>query len=432
MYVKFAKIFQLPEIPTKRMKEASIATIRRNISSILLTALVAIISLPSLAQDIELNENGQKLFKSNCTSCHSIGKGKLIGPDLAGVNERRDEEWLISWIRNSQEMIKAGDPEAVAIYEEYNKTLMTAFPQFSDEDIKDVLAYIDYAEKAAPAKGPVATSGEAVVMEEESKSPFFYLSLLVGLILLLNLFVRIKNNLKEAQGLPTPTLIKSGKEWLLANKGVIVLLILFAVIGGLKDTWDVLTTTGVHQDYQPEQPIQFSHKIHAGDNAIDCNYCHSSARHSKTSGIPSANVCMNCHKYITEGTMTGKEEIAKIYEAVGFNPDSREYIEGYEKKPIKWVRIHNLPDLAYFNHSQHVTAAGLECQQCHGPVETMEEVYQYSPLTMGWCIDCHRTNTIDTDNPYYEGSYQELVAKHEKKDINPRDIGALECGKCHY
>ena len=414
------------------MKEASIATFRRLRASILLTALVAIFALPSFAQEVEMNENGKKLFKNNCTSCHSIGKGKLIGPDLYGVNERRETEWLISWIRNSKEMIDAGDPEAVAIYEEYNKTAMTAFPQFSDEDIMDILAYIEYEETAKPA-APVAAAGEeAAVAEEEGRGPFFYISVLVGLLLLLNLFVRIKNNLKGVAGLPTPTLFQSGKEWLLANKGVIVLLVIFMIIGGLKDSWDVLVQTGVHTEYQPEQPIEFSHKIHAGQNGIDCNYCHSSARHSRTSGIPSANVCMNCHKYVTEGAITGKTEIAKIYEAVGFDPDSRQYIEGYEQKPIKWVRIHNLPDLAYFNHSQHVTAGNLECQQCHGPVEEMDEVYQYSPLTMGWCIECHREHQIDSDNPYYEGSYEELVAKHERNDINPRDIGALECGKCHY
>ena len=139
---------------------------------------------------------------------------------------------------------------------------------------------------------------------------------------------------------------------------------------------------GVTTNYMPEQPIAFSHKVHAGDNGIDCNYCHTSARTSKTSGIPSANVCMNCHENITSGTNTGTAEIQKIYDAIGYDPDKRQYIEGYEQKPIQWVRIHNLPDLSYFNHAQHVTVAGLECQECHGPVEEMDVLYQHADLTM--------------------------------------------------
>ncbi len=413
------------------MKKAYIAAIRRFSTPWVMTLIMGLFSLASVAQEAELNENGQKLFKSKCTSCHAIDK-TVVGPALGGVNERRSEEWLISWIRNSQEMIKSGDAEAVALYEEYNKSQMTAFPELSDDDIRDILSYVEYAENNQPAKSVSVTDGGEGVAEEKEPSILLYLGLLIGLILLINLFVRIKNNLKDAQGLPTPTLITSGKEWLLANKAVIVIMVLLLVVGGLKDTWDTLVQTGVHEEYQPTQPIAFSHKIHAGDNAIDCNYCHSSARHSKTSGIPSANVCMNCHKYVSEGSITGTTEIAKIYEAVGFDPSKGQYIEGYQEKPIEWVRIHNLPDLAYFNHSQHVTAGQLECQECHGPIEEMEEVYQFAPLTMGWCIDCHREKNIQPENGYYEGYYEDLVAKHNREEIHPKDIGALECGKCHY
>ena len=184
--------------------------------------------------------------------------------------------------------------------------------------------------------------------------------------------------------------------------------------------------------YAPEQPIAYSHKLHAGINGIDCNYCHHSARHGKSAAIPSANVCMNCHTYINEGP-SGKAEIQKIYDAVGFDPEKGRYIEGYEQKPIKWVRIHNLPDLAYFNHSQHVVAGGLECQECHGPIEEMEVVEQHSELTMGWCINCHRETEVKVaDNDYYEEMHAKFKENHPGETFNVEAIGGLECGKCHY
>ena len=179
-----------------------------------------------------------------------------------------------------------------------------------------------------------------------------------------------------------------------------IIAILFLLLSGAYYTFDALLAVGIDQGYEPIQPIAFSHKIHAGDNKIDCQYCHSSAKHSKTSGIPTANVCMNCHKSISEvaenttkGDM-GKAkldlEIQKIYDAVGWDSENFKYKENYEVKPIEWVRVHNLPDFAYYNHSQHVTVAGIACQKCHGPVEEMDDMRQHAPLTMNWCIDCHQ------------------------------------------
>jgi len=197
---------------------------------------------------------------------------------------------------------------------------------------------------------------------------------------------------------------------------------------------------GVDQGYQPVQPIHFSHKIHAGDNGVDCKYCHSSARVSKTSGIPSLNVCMNCHKSIYEynGETTSeysKEfydgEIKKLYAAVGWDDADQKYTG--ESQPVKWVRIHNLPDFVYFNHSQHVTVAGVECQTCHGPIETMEVVEQFAPLTMGWCIDCHRKTDVKVkDNAYYTKIHEELSKKYGVDKLTAAQMGGLECGKCHY
>jgi len=261
------------------------------------------------------------------------------------------------------------------------------------------------------------------------------------------LLARMKNTLRLVQGkTPVSILEEAGWFWgrLIRNKGFVTLTTLVVTVAFLSQLYGWLMSIGVEQNYQPEQPIAFSHALHAGENQIDCNYCHSSARHSKHSGIPSANVCMNCHMYVDGSEITddagnlkydgeGSPEIAKIYTAIGWDSENREYIEGYEQKPIKWVRIHNLPDLAYFNHSQHVNVGQLECQECHGPVETMEEVYQYSELTMGWCINCHRETEVQfNENEYYQDFHEELNEKYHGEKITAEKIGGLECGKCHY
>jgi hypothetical protein len=209
-----------------------------------------------------------------------------------------------------------------------------------------------------------------------------------------------------------------------------------------------LMQVGVDQGYAPIQPIHFSHKIHAGDNKIECTYCHSSARTSKHSGVPSLNICMNCHKSIYEykGNPEGPSaadiaegytnefytgEIKKLYQAVGWDEETQSYTG--ESKPVEWVRIHKLPDFAYFNHAQHVTVAGVACQTCHGPVEEMEIAYQYSPLTMGWCIDCHRATEVDVQgNEYYASIHKALSEKYGVEKLTAAQMGGLECGKCHY
>lgn len=210
-----------------------------------------------------------------------------------------------------------------------------------------------------------------------------------------------------------------------------VVLILVAVLGAAG--WRTMWNVGVHEGYMPVQPIKFSHQLHAGVNQIDCQYCHGGAYKSKNASIPSANICMNCHVGINGSEQYGGEvspEIAKIYRALDYDPNTGEY--GDNPRPIQWIRVHNLPDFAYFNHSQHVVVAGLECQTCHGPVETMEEVYQYSPLTMKWCVDCHQETEVNTDNAYYD----RLIEAHEKlkkgEKLTAAMIGGLECGKCHY
>ena len=383
----------------------------------------------SFAQDVEL---GEGLFSSNCASCHYLGpeSKKLVGPGLNDhIFEEYTTEWLYSWIKNSSELIASGDEQAVAVFEQYNKSVMTAFPYFTNDDIDNILAYI----KAGPAEIEEVVVESSEEVSSKSNPSTILIIVLGALVLFALVLARIKNVLKEVKGDPTASLFESAIIWLKATPIVIALVVFYFVLSALGTAWDGLLTVGVQQGYQPEQPIAFSHKLHAGENGVDCNYCHSGARHSKSAGVPSANVCMNCHTYINEGkSEEGTQEISKIYAAIGFDPETRSYIEGYEQQPIEWIRIHNLPDLAYFNHSQHVNVAGVECQECHGPIQEMEVVEQYSPLTMGWCIDCHRETKVDTTNNYYHDLNDNWIEKYHGEDITAEKIGGLECGKCHY
>lgn len=386
------------------------------------------------AQDITGDAaNGKSLFNSQCAACHKLDK-KVVGPALGDVTQRRETEWLLSWIRNNEELRSSGDADAVAIFEEYNGSIMPAFPALSDQDIMDILVYT--IEGSKPKETTAGGDGVVVVEAEEDNTLFLYI--LGGVLLfLVILLARVKNTLKTVQGKATTNMFEDANIFTrtaLQNPRVLTVLTIVIAIVFFQQLYTGLSAINVEQGYQPEQPIKFSHELHAGQNQIDCNYCHSGARKSKHSNIPSANVCMNCHMYINEGPKYGTEEINKIYQAVGWDADKGQYIEGYEQKPIKWVRIHKLPDLAYFNHAQHVTAGQVECQTCHGPIEEMEEVYQYSSLTMGWCINCHRETKVKVEsNDYYEKMHAQLKEKFgADAEITVEMIGGLECGKCHY
>jgi len=375
---------------------------------------------------------GEKIFKQNCTACHMITDARLVGPGLKGVTDKYEREWLIKWIRNSQAFIKSGDERAIKIWEEYNKVAMASY-DFSDQEFSDLLAYL--ANPPVEEKAVAVSGGEGLVDEGMSSSTMLMIIALV-LVTVVFLLVSLKNSLKSALGKETETIPETlvGQYSLFISNNINVAFIgLVVVIVVFKLTYDGLMGVGVTTNYAPAQPIAFSHKVHAGMNGVDCNYCHTSARKSKHSGIPSANVCMNCHTYINEGSIAGKKEIQKIYDAIGFDPSTRTYIEGYEQKPIEWVRIHNLPDHAYFNHSQHVVVGGLECQECHGPVEDMDVLYQYSELTMDWCIDCHRDTEVQMEgNNYYTHLHEQLKEKYNGEKITVDKIGGLECAKCHY
>ncbi|REJ84988.1 MAG: cytochrome C [Bacteroidetes bacterium] len=395
--------------------------------------LSAFVSLNVFAQD------GEALYKANCTACHAIND-KLIGPALKDMHKRHSEDWLIKWIRNSQAMVKAGDPVAVKLFNEYNKVAMPA-NNFSDDEIKAVIAYVK-AESEKPEAAPAAGGAPGAGPVSQEKAPVgWYLVIALSVLLLLSSVLgkvkaTLEKTLRQKEGLPEPPPMTSWQKtlhWARNNKKLIaVLLVTFTLWGSVKG-WYALQSIGISQGYTPDQPIAYSHQLHAGELQIQCVYCHSGAEKGKVAGIPSANVCMNCHKYVRQGPTTGKEEIAKIYAALDYDPSTGVY--GPNPKPIQWVRVHNLPDLAYFNHAQHVTVGKIDCQTCHGPVQdSMTVAGQYSPLTMAWCIDCHRKTEVKMEgNAYYADYHKALVEKHgHDYKITVNTIGGLECSRCHY
>ena len=356
--------------------------------------------------------DGAQLFQV-CGACHTIGKGKLIGPDLYQVTQRRDREWLIKFIRNSQEVIQSGDEYAVKLFVDHNKIPMPP-STYTDEQINTVL---DYIEKYDPtqAAAPITTQDEAKVQEQTDQDSFFaddkdyarqygttfIISLVLMLVALFDLFVT--------------KFIKA--------RFVHIIVILISLFIITEITIVEAQNLGRQPGYSPDQPVLFSHKIHAGDNKIECKYCHTGVMVSKHAGIPSVGVCMNCHMAVRQGRNTGTAEIEKIYKAIETS------------KPIKWIRVHNLPDHTYFNHAQHVNAGKLECELCHGNVKSMDRIRQVQQLSMGWCIDCHRKTEVQfTENGYYQKfiKLHEELASGQRTRISVEDVGGTECSKCHY
>lgn len=396
---------------------------------------------------------GKTLFKSKCAGCHNLDRDGA-GPALtAGVN-KHDDAFLIPWIRNNAAMIASGNKEAIET-SKLKTSEMTAFPTLTDAQILNIVAY---AKAGEPKADPAAAGGGAAVVDEGASSlsiagvvAIIILSIIV-LVVLGRAVKMLERLILEKQGIAVVeeenVSLVAGVRGLFKNKKFVFFTVLCLVMVLGSFGWMGMWETGVHTGYQPTQPIKFSHELHAGINQIDCQYCHTSAFKSKNSTIPSANVCMNCHKNVQARTEDGaiSPEIQKIYNALGYDPDSQTY-DKTKEKPIEWVRIHNLPDFAYFNHSQHVVVGeeairkekGLKptdpvCFACHGPVNTMEEVYQYSPLTMKWCIDCHRNADISSKKD--DAFYTNIIKAHEKikkgEKITPALLGGLECGKCHY
>ena len=373
-------------------------------------------------------EEGLSLFEGNCTACHAMDK-IVVGPALSGVTERRKKEWLLAWIKDPAGMIASGDRTANQLYKEFKQQNMTAFGSLSDHQIESILGYI---ETYVPPVVVVEETAGGESEKEDSSSVGLVLGAFIGIlgiiiILLIILIVSIKNGLSAASNLSEDDQAVVDQKFdvvsVLKHPAFIGIIVGIISLAGLHSlVHDGLYGVGVQLGYAPKQPINFSHKIHAGEREIDCNYCHTGVRKAKHANIPSPNICMNCHSQIR----TDSKEIQKIYAAIDYDPETRVY--GPNVKPIEWVRIHNLPDLVYFNHSQHVKVGGIECETCHGPVAEMAVIRQYSTLTMGWCIDCHRKTAVNGNNPYYE----KLLEEHESGEMTVEDIGGTECSKCHY
>ncbi|HEY0029274.1 MAG TPA: c-type cytochrome [Bacteroidia bacterium] len=418
---------------------------------------LAIFSLLFLSFFLSINPafaqpDGEKIFKQNCAVCHSMGDNKITGPGLKGVMTRvPSEEWMLKWIKNNDALIKAGDQYAVKI-SAFDASQMSTFTNLSDDEIKSVIAYIKDYKEPVEVNGPNVDASGGGAPAEQGMNP---LAVLIGVIAFLIIIVGVlravrhslKNLQNEKLGLPEEETVgpwTEFKQWVSTHKRTTAVVILF-ILGGLMSAgWYALKDIGVYanpeqkRSYQPEQPIAFSHKIHAGDNAINCQYCHSGVERSKTAGIPSVNVCMNCHKGIQKGKLPGgTEEIAKIYEAAGFDVKSGSYNK--PQRPIKWVKVHNLQDFVFFSHQQHVKVGKQECATCHGDVKDMTVAKQVQPLTMAWCIECHRTTEVPgmKDNPYYESIHKRLAEKFKhapkgERKITVDKMGGIDCAKCHY
>ena len=408
----------------------------------LLSAIVLMVSL-SLTSLVQA-QDGKALFNQKCASCHAIDKN-LVGPALKGVEDRWDDKaMLYEWVRNSAAVIKKGYPRAVAVYNEYNKVQMTAFPELKNEDIDAILGYINTGGAKAAATAEVPAGGTPADDAAESDSNLLYGILTLILAVIALILLQVNSNLRkmsdEAEGEAVAEPIPFYR-----NKAYIAIFAILLFLGGGYMTFQGAQKLGRSQNYQPEQPIYYSHTVHAGINQISCLYCHGGAQESKHANIPSVNVCMNCHMGINEyakgpkiyredGTeVDGTAEINKLYKYAGWDPAKKQYTG--KGQPIEWVRIHNLPDHVYFNHAQHVTAGKQNCQTCHGEIQKMDEVYQFSDLSMGWCVNCHRETKVQfTDNKFYSiyEQFHEDMKNKKLDSVTVEKIGGTECQKCHY
>lgn len=431
------------------MRDISLIIRRVWKSAFMFTALSVLIVSATQAQDVV---EGRKIFKDKCASCHQLDRNST-GPALTPKLKELDEAFAIKWIRNWKSLVDEGNKEAIEATK-FSPAEMTTFPTMTDEQIKSVIAYAKAGEpkKEAAAGAAVATGSDEVSSFSIAGIALIIIISIAVLVVLGRAVKMLERLILKKQGVEVveeeSLSFADGTRRMFKNKKFVFFFILCLIVTLGSFGWMGMWNTGVHTGYQPVQPIKFSHELHAGVNQIDCQYCHSGAFKSKNASIPSVNVCMNCHKSVQATEKYNGEispEIQKIYTAIGYDPNTLTYDKSKEK-PVEWVRVHNLPDFAYFNHSQHVVVGeeairkerGLQpnepvCFACHGPVDTMEEIYQYSPLTMKWCINCHKDAEVSgKDNAFYT----KVIEAHEKikkgEKITPALLGGLECGKCHY
>jgi hypothetical protein len=322
--------------------------------------------------------------------------------------------------------------------------VMTSFPDLKKDEIDAILDWADnYAKPGAPAGG---APGAAPAPTSDNSILYGMLTLILAIIGLI--LLQVNSNLKkltdEKEGVKTPPNVPFYR-----NKTYLLLVVIILFLSGGYFLVEGAMGLGRQKGYQPVQPIFYSHEVHAGVNQISCLYCHGGAQDSKHASIPSVNVCMNCHMSVKEytgkpilredgTTVNANEEIQKLYQYAGWNPDTKTYDK--PGKPIEWVKIHNLPDHVYFNHSQHVKVGQVACQTCHGEIQKMPEVHQFADLSMGWCINCHRTTNVQFNDDKGHGNnfysiyekFHEDIKDKKYDSITVEKIGGTECQKCHY
>jgi len=395
--------------------------------------------------------DGKQLFQQNCQTCHALDK-KLTGPALRGFTERgpwTDKNNIHAWVHNPAAFM-ANDKYTQALKDEYG-VIMQAFPDLSNEQIDAIVDYV--ATAPAPGAAPTgAPAGEGAVSAKDTGGNnallFGIISIILAIVALI--LMQVNNNLKklsdDKEGITRPDQVPFWR-----NKAYIALLALvFFIIGGYFVSKGAINL-GRQQGYMPEQPIYYSHKVHAGINQINCLYCHGSAWESKHAAIPSINICMNCHKSISTyekgpklydeagKEINGTAEIEKLYKFANYTPGQP--WDASQAKPIEWIKIHNLPDHVYFNHAQHVNAGKVACQTCHGNIQEMDVVGQQAELSMGWCVNCHRETKVNfynkddsSGNKFYSiyEKFHNDIKSGKMDSVTVADIGGTECQKCHY
>ena len=446
--------------------------LKKHLANFLTLVLFVSVTVVSHSQD------GEKLFKANCASCHHPVKN-ATGPKMQGVLQKWEDngegDLIYEWVKNPAELYNSGKSKMAKAIWDWSPTVMTPQGHLSEDEVKSIFAYVDAYAPPVAAQGPAT---DDTVYEAEDETVSFWWWIIIGLMVFV-LFATfgVRRELseviaaKEGQAVdPKKTFIVSARHWALRNWFVTVLMFVAVALFSGIELFGRLYQVGVYQDYQPSQPIAYSHKLHAGNMGIECRYCHHSAEKSKHAGIPSVNVCMNCHAVVHEGPQYGTEEIDKIHLAAGYNKAKQAYnldANGFRvEQPLVWNKAHNLPDHVYFSHAQHVhqNTGNIDCRQCHGPVQnytlgrvsTTEEVNAYATtdegmekgiiqltkpiLTMGWCIECHNKKEIDlASTGYYEEIHNRLKSRAdvhnnilEDDKVTVKELGGWECAKCHY
>jgi len=445
------------------MKISNIQKIKRLPSKFIFVFSLLVFLSPSISF-----ADGGGNFKAKCSSCHQPHKNGT-GPKLFQARQKwstggAKEGSIYQWVNNWQ-TAAANDPYAAGV-SKWSATAMSAFPELTKVQIDEILDWVDAQPDpatAAPANGTPVVDGEDPASSEEGGNTWMWLILSTMFIIIILSVGGVRRQLKISTG-ESPsddnlTYTEEFKAWAWKYRLPVGLGTLVIFLSLIVTLFQGLYRINIVENYQPSQPIAFPHDKHAGVNGIDCKYCHNSVTKSKSAGIPTVNVCMNCHKQINGEGKPYAAEIKKIYSAAGYDPTGSGKYTG-NTKPIVWNKVHVLPDHVYFNHSQHVVVGGIDCKQCHGDMTKMSEAVKvqsveelnkiegnqdlHKPtLTMGWCIECHGAKDVslgDGKNGYYDEIHRRLrdndksLYKKYLKDnkVTVSELGGWECAKCHY